>query len=283
MPVSFDLNETIPFFAFDVDRFLRQMRPNGTETHISWLMCAYLHAATSSAMKDPLTGLTGLEMAVTQLRRCYLNKPFDRLSLDIFSKIEQLSVKRAFSHDTEAINWDENRSSYSSSEVYAFLVHCIVSRSQDLSELHGIPTARQVVASSKFAAAKKGYAQYERIYCEEARLNKKEKSLLGYSSLPFIATKVEFTPNVMRHTNPVYHVMHAFRCQKELGLLGVRRSSKPLVFPSNPPPLTDHSLMERHVGKWCSGTTRSIPNWLWLYLEALSHVRDQMKLNELNG
>ena len=220
-------------------------------------------------MKDPLTGLTGLEMAVTQLRRCYLNKPFDRLSLDIFSKIEQLSVKRAFSHDKEVINWDENRSSYSSSEVYAFLVYCIVSRSQDLSELHGIPTARQVVASSKFAAAKKGYAQYERIYSEEARLNKKEKSLLGYSSLPFIAAKVEFTPNVIHHTNPVYHVMHAFRCQKELGLLGVRRSSKPLVFPSNPPPLTDNSLVERHVGKWCSGTTRSIPNWLWLYLEAL--------------
>ena len=255
------------------------MRPNGTETHISWLMCAYLHAATSSAMKDPLTGLTGLELAVTQLRRCYLNKPFDRLSLGIFSKIEQLSVKRFFSHDTEIINWDENRSSYSSSEVYAFLVHCIISKSQDLSELHGIPItadARQAIGP-KFAAAKKGFAQYERIYSEEARLNKKEMNLIGYSSHSFKAAKVEFVPNVMRHTNPVYHVMHAFRCQKQLEL--VRYSSKPLVFPSNPPPLKDNLVMaERHVGKWSSGNVGSIPNWLWLYLEALE---SRSKPNEI--
>ena len=125
VPESFDLNEVLPFFAFDEDRFLRQMKPNGTETHISWLMCAYIHAATSSSMKDPLTGTTGLEMAVAQLRRCYLNKPFDNPSLAIFKKIKNLSVKRVFAYDTEVINWDENRSAYSSSEVDAFLVHCI--------------------------------------------------------------------------------------------------------------------------------------------------------------
>lgn len=162
------------------------------------------------------------------------------------------------------INWDENRSSYCSSEVYAFLVHCIVSKSRDLSELYGIPTSGLAVGLSKFAAAKKGYTQYERLYSQEAWLSKKEKSLIGYSSHLFIAASVGFTPNVLRHTNPVYHVMHAFRCQNQLGL--VRRSRNPVVFPFNPPPFTDNSLMERHVGKWCSG---SMPNWLWLYLEAL--------------
>ena len=66
-------------------------------------MCAYLHAATSSAMKDPLTGLTGLELAVTQLRRCYLNKPFDILCQKILSKIETLSVRRSYAYDTEVV------------------------------------------------------------------------------------------------------------------------------------------------------------------------------------
>ena len=40
-------------------------------------------------MKDPLTGFTGLELAVTQLRRCYLNKPFDILRavrVDLFCR-----------------------------------------------------------------------------------------------------------------------------------------------------------------------------------------------------
>ena len=82
------------------------MRPHGTETYAAWLMCAYLHAATSSAMNDPLTRLTGLEMAVTQLRRCYVNKPFDKLCQKILSKIETLSVRRSYVYDTEIINWD---------------------------------------------------------------------------------------------------------------------------------------------------------------------------------
>ena len=45
-------------FAFDEDRSLGQMRPNGEETYEKWLMCAYLHGATCSAMPEPLTGLT---------------------------------------------------------------------------------------------------------------------------------------------------------------------------------------------------------------------------------
>jgi len=109
VPVSFNLDKTVSFFAFDVDPFLRQMRPHGTETYTAWLMCAYLHAATSSAMKDPLTGLTGLELAVTQLRRCYVNKPFDKLCQKILSKIEALSVRRGYVYDTEIVSWDENR------------------------------------------------------------------------------------------------------------------------------------------------------------------------------
>ena len=266
VPVSFELNKVIPFFAFDEDRFLRQMRPNGTETHISWLMCAYLHAATSGAMKDPLTGLTGLEMAVTQLRRCYLNKPFDDLSLEIFAMIEKLSVKRSFVHDTEIVVWDETRSAYSSSEVYAILVNCILSRSRDLSELHG--ASNRQINLSKFAAAKKGYSQYERIYSEEARLNIKEKDLISYSVDPYKAGKVVFSSNVKRDTNPVYQVMHAFRCQKELKLMDAKRSKKPLNFPSNSPPSNENPV-ERHVGNWSSGNFGSIPNWLWLYLEAL--------------
>jgi len=87
-------------------------------------MCAYLHAATSSAMKGPLTGLTGLELAVTQLRRCYVNKPFDILCQKLLSKLETLSLHRSYAYDTEVVTWDENRSGYSSAEVYSFFRNC---------------------------------------------------------------------------------------------------------------------------------------------------------------
>lgn len=99
-----DLNQEIPFFAFYEDcHFIHQMKPNGTETDVSWLMCAYLHGATSNPMRDPLTGLTGLEMAVQQLRRCYRNKPFDDMSIEILRKVRDLSVNRSVAYDTEVI------------------------------------------------------------------------------------------------------------------------------------------------------------------------------------
>jgi len=128
-PKSLTPNAVIPFFSFDEDRWLKQMRPHGSETMVSWLMCCYLHGITSSAMMDPLTQLTGLEMAIAQLRRCYSTKPFDNLGYDILAKISQLSVDRSAVDDTEIVQWDERRPSYSSSEVYKLLVHLIHSKS----------------------------------------------------------------------------------------------------------------------------------------------------------
>ena len=188
------------------------MRPHGTETYAAWLMCAYLHAATSSAMNDPLTRLTGLEMAVTQLRRCYVNKPFDKLCQKILSKIEALSVRRSYVYDTEIVSWDENRSGYSQSEIYSLLLYCIINKSNALSSLHGA-TGTSVGMLSKLGAALKGYARYEWIYSVNARLNAKEKKIIGL--FPSKAPEIEFPLSGKRYSSPVYKVMHAFRCRKE--------------------------------------------------------------------
>ena len=246
------------------------MRPNGTETYVSWLMCAYLHAETSSAMKDPLTRLTGFEMAVTQLRRCYVNKPLDELCQNILQQIAELSVKRYICHDTEIVCWDETRSSYSSSEVYVALVHCIVTRSQTLTELHpSTDSDRQYVNTSHPLSERQkiGYAQYEWIYSAEARLDAKEKQLIGYSV--FKAPKIEFPSRVSRKENPIYQVMHAFRCQKALdsALSGLKTASTINSYPQKtlPPPLDMN--FSSHVGLWSDAP--AVESWLWLYLEAL--------------
>ena len=266
VPVSFDLDKTLPFFAFDVDRFLNQMRPNGAETYASWLMCAYLHGATSSAMKDPLTGLTGLEMAVTQLRRCYVNKPFDPLCHKLLSKIGPLSVRRSYAHGTEVVTWDENRSGYSSSEVYSFLVYCIITKSNSLISLYGV-TDVDTGMLSKLGAALKGYERYEWIYSADALLNADEKKMIGYC--PSKAPKIDYSSNVKRHSNPVFKVMHAFRCRKEFDALNNVQEGKASFFPSDqkelPPPLK--RSFDRHIGTWSSAA--SFENWLWLYLEAM--------------
>ena len=209
-----DLNQEIPFFAFDEDCFIHQMKPNGTETDVSWLMCAYLHGATSSAMRDPLTGLTGLEMAVQQLRRCYRNKPFDVMSLKILDKIKNLSVKRSVAYDTEVVIWDPNRSAYSQSEVYTILASCIISKSQELNELYGIePTDidddDQKDQLSDLEVDMKGYAQYEWTYSLQAQLDTKEKKMINLS--PRRADRIILPPKYQRCSNQVYEVMHAFR------------------------------------------------------------------------
>jgi hypothetical protein len=118
-PESRTPNAAIPFFSFDEDRWLKQMRPHGSET-----------------MRDPLTQLTGLEMDIEQLRRCFSTKPFDYLGYDILTKISQLSVNRSATGDTEIVQWDDSRPSYSSSEVYKLLVHLIHSKSVCLGQLH---------------------------------------------------------------------------------------------------------------------------------------------------
>lgn len=213
------------------------MRLHGTETYSAWLMCTYLHAATSSAMKDPLTGLTGLEIAVTQLRRCYVNKPFDKLCQKISFKIEALSVRRSYAYD-------ENRSGYSSSKIYSLLVHCIVNKSNTLASLHDV-TDISVSMLSKLGAALKGYERYERIYSIDTHLNAKEKQSFGYS--PSKAPKLEYLSCGKRYSSPVYKVMHAFRCRKEFKALDLQ-SGKTTFFPSYSQPPQLERPLDRHIG-----------------------------------
>lgn len=131
------LDEKYTSFAFDEDRSLGQMRPKGEETFEKWLMCAYLHGATCSAMPEPLTGLTGLEAALIQLRRCRLNKPLSSAALSILRRIEELSVKRQVAYDTQVVNWSAVHSSYSNSDAYLPLIYLITTQSSSLCELYG--------------------------------------------------------------------------------------------------------------------------------------------------
>ena len=81
------------------------------------------------------------------------------------------------------------------------------------------------------------------------------------------AAKIQFSLNLKHHSNPVYHVMHAFRCRKEFATLSNDQPGKATFFPncSLPPPL--QRPFGRHIGVWSS--IHSFENWLWLYFEAL--------------
>jgi hypothetical protein len=206
-PKSRTPNAVIPFFSFDEDRSLKQMRPHGSETMVSWLMCCYLHGITSSAMRDPLTQLTGLEMAIAQLRRCYSTKPFDNLGYAILTKISQLSVTRCAVYDTEVVQWDHSRPSYSSSEVYKLLVHLIHSKSLYLGELHNFNLKASEKPNEMYGRA---VIRYQWSCSNDLQLTDGEKQQLGIT--PVFPPAINRIP--INSSNIVYQFVHSLRCNK---------------------------------------------------------------------
>ena len=68
------LVEQSPYFKYDVDTRLRQLRAPPREDAAAYL--ALLHAVTASPLPEPFTGLTGTEMAllILQTARCWSNE-----------------------------------------------------------------------------------------------------------------------------------------------------------------------------------------------------------------
>ena len=266
---SFSVDAEIPFFAFDEDPSLRQMRPNGTETYPAWLTCAYLHAATSSCLKDPLTGLTGLEMAVSQLRRCYVNKPLDEICYRILNKIKLISVRRVMSCGVEITLWNP-LSSYSNSDVYVLIADMIRAKSLYLQELYPKrddqkpkQKKKEAVIGSEFAA--KAYANYEWVYSADARLNAKEKRELAIDAAK--APEFEFATNIQPNMTLTYKLVHAARCRIDPSENSTNFSW--LRFFQSFNTIEPYKAPDQHVGDWsCRFTIKSARHWLSLCVAA---------------
>ena len=94
--VSTDLNNLAnpPCFAYDVDEYLRQLKPPANMTASLYL--ALLHARTSHPLVDPFTQLTGQEMALVILNRAssFSCSPLDSLQLNILNIVKQCCPSR---------------------------------------------------------------------------------------------------------------------------------------------------------------------------------------------
>jgi len=258
-------------FAFDEDRSLGQMRPNGEETYEKWLMCSYLHGATCSAMADPLTRLTGLEMALTQLRRCRVNKPLSEASLTVLKRIEQLAVKRNVAYDTQLVNWPDVHSSYSSSDAYILLVDLIRTKSMNLSELYGTGQKKQGedCPTEHLELFKHDYIKYEWIYSPAARLDGREKRKLGITLAE--SPIIPFTSNVLPNSCSAYKLIHAGMCTTALKDAVFNENFSWVDFIQKFDCVSPADELEMlHVGYWTELCFDDGSMWLTLLAEAIS-------------
>lgn len=258
-------------FAFDEDRSLGQMRPNGEETYEKWLMCAYLHGATCSAMAEPLTGLTGLEMALTQLRRCRMNKPLSATSLCILRRIEELAVTRCVAYDTQIVNWPVVHSSYSSSDAYIPLVYLIRTKSTDLSELYGAHQQEQGKHYlDQLQLVKDAYSKYEFIYSPAAQLDcyEKRKLEIGLPEVPIISFKSNFLPK----SSPIYKLIHSGVCKTALEREMFNENFSWVTFIEKFDCVSPvFALNMLHVGYWTDLCFHDGSMWLTLLVSAISY------------
>ena len=247
IPESSTPNAELPFFSFDEDPSLKQIRPHGSETLASWLMCVYLHAITSSAMRDPLTQLTGLEMAVTQMRRFQSNQPLDKMSRRILAKIGRLSPSRSIVCDTEVVQWDHNRPPYSSSEVYRLLAELIQSKTSYLDSLYSTEGGSTVSFDGDDTMTARAYFRYEWSWAEDGKLTDSEKDQLQVA--PKILPSLQFDECVS--SNNVHRFVHSVKCLesfKELAKMKSPDFTWTLWFKKSE--LQPVASLPEHVGKW---------------------------------
>ncbi|KAF8475089.1 hypothetical protein BDZ91DRAFT_675137 [Kalaharituber pfeilii] len=128
--IATDTFETVNYHLYTIDPLLGRLVPNGSMR--SHLYKIYLHAVTAYCLPDPLTGLTGTEQALDDLRSAS-SWSFQKLGadeLELLGWISKLSPKRTFypSHLRlmQTIEWKTSLPSYCQRWEFHSLVKSIL-------------------------------------------------------------------------------------------------------------------------------------------------------------
>jgi hypothetical protein len=130
------------FFEYDIDR--RFCKLHGAASKLAWLYLAQLHAETSHVLPDPLTGLTGTEMALQLLQspRCWSSEPWDAAAIRILSAIAKLSPQRSYypphMKSMQTVAWPAALPSMAAHDALWLLARQLVADGARLASLHGV-------------------------------------------------------------------------------------------------------------------------------------------------
>ena len=209
-------------------------------------------------------------MALTQLRRCRLNKPLSHTALSILQRIEELAVKREVAYDTQIVSWPTVHSSYSSSDAYTPLIHLIRNKSMDLSELYGVRHQEpEKDYMDQLKLIKDAYSRYEFIYSSAAQLDSGQKKKLEME--PAEAPIVPFKSTVLPNNCLTFNLIHAGMCLTALKDEIFNEDFSWVTFIQEfdcVSPIFDLNLS--HVGYWTELRFNDDSMWLALIAKAIS-------------
>ena len=141
----------IDYCAFDIDSIVGRLRGDGTCA--SELYQAYLHAITSSMLKDPLTGRSGTDEALALLRQQYNSVifPITDNEYNILCLINCMTPERSFIPKSNGTTyhtvWEKNVSPLMCRQEFANWAEKIVKKSNTLAAFYPKGTGARVLKS----------------------------------------------------------------------------------------------------------------------------------------
>ncbi|KYQ92585.1 U3 snoRNP protein [Tieghemostelium lacteum] len=139
---TFQAQHQIPaLFCYDVDNEFFLLRSNDI---LPQIFLSYLHAATSSTLPDPFTGLTGVESSIQALNHYQSNIPLSKECKTILRYIASLSPKRTCYHQFQNVEWNELLHPSIAYESFYLLTKHIINNNKQLKFLHfGPPKSKK--------------------------------------------------------------------------------------------------------------------------------------------
>ena len=151
--VSYSQWEHVKHDAFNIDQQLGCITDTGALT--SKLLLCQLHAITSHALPDPLTGRTGTEEALRILRSGAV-RSFQRMdseSMSVLTALASLTPVRRFypAHlqDMESCTWSDLLPPLSQDDNFAYLAQSILEHARDCEVLYSAPDSKPDVTLAK--------------------------------------------------------------------------------------------------------------------------------------
>ena len=132
------------YFDYAIDTKLWRLRGNGSLG--SNLYQILLHAHTSSVMPDPLTGMTGTEMAIHFLSQVHLTTPPGQIEAELLASIKKLTPRRVFNSEhqqkAQSTFWHDALAPTTQHEDFELLVNKIYEHGLRISPLFTKPSIK---------------------------------------------------------------------------------------------------------------------------------------------
>jgi len=139
--INTGLMSRVPYQEYEVDTTLGTLVGDGSL--LNRFIKIYLHAITSFTLPDPLTGITGTEMAITELRSppCLSFQRLGQAEVDVLRKIHDLAPRRGWYpphlHVMEEVVWSASPSPVAQHDDFALHTEAIITHANRLALFYG--------------------------------------------------------------------------------------------------------------------------------------------------